>query len=119
MSRYTHIFRGQESKAIASLPNLDRLPESQRQIKTGTSNSTVDAIAGNLVGHPVGQKHGVSLQNNAIICKAVGNKARLESGDIKPKTAIPSSEIAVLDNGRWGIRTHDPLIKSQLLCQLS
>ncbi len=24
-----------------------------------------------------------------------------------------------LPTGRWGIRTHDPLIKSQLLCQLS
>ena len=37
MSRYTHIFRGQESKAVESLPDLS-LPstQAQRAIKTGT-----------------------------------------------------------------------------------
>ena len=38
MSRYSHVFRGQESTAIASLPDLDKLPENQRQQKTGTND---------------------------------------------------------------------------------
>jgi len=42
MSRYTHIFRGQESEAIESLPDLS-LPseQAQEQTKTGTDNDAV------------------------------------------------------------------------------
>ena len=42
-----------------------------------------------------------------------------------PKTNEPESQDNACDSGsignggRRGIRTHDPLIKSQLLCQLS
>ena len=44
MSRYTHIFRGQESEAVANLPDLS-LPSSKRQkaVATGTDNAPVDA----------------------------------------------------------------------------
>ena len=41
MSRYTHIFRGQESKAIAGLPNLS-LPSKKNQKATGTDNLAID-----------------------------------------------------------------------------
>ena len=45
MSRYTHIFRGQESEAVAGLPDLS-LPskEKQKAVATGTDNKPVDAV---------------------------------------------------------------------------
>jgi len=45
MSRYTHIFRGQESEAVAGLPDLS-LPskEKQKEVATGTDDKPVDAI---------------------------------------------------------------------------
>ena len=44
MSRYTHIFRGQESEAVAGLPDLS-LPsnEAQRAAATGTDNFKADS----------------------------------------------------------------------------
>ena len=43
MSRYTHLFRGQESEAVAKLPDLS-LPSSQHQenVATGTDNMSVE-----------------------------------------------------------------------------
>ena len=43
MSRYTHIFRGQESEAVAGMPDLT-LPskEKQKAVATGTDNLAVD-----------------------------------------------------------------------------
>jgi len=41
MSRYTHIFRGQESEAVAGLPDLS-LPSSKTQKATGTDELPVD-----------------------------------------------------------------------------
>ncbi len=43
MSRYTHIFSGQESEAVAGLPDLS-LPSSEKQkaVATGTDNLPVD-----------------------------------------------------------------------------
>jgi len=45
MSRYTHIFRGQESEAVAGMPDLS-LPskEAQKAVATGTDNRSVDAV---------------------------------------------------------------------------
>jgi len=45
MSQYTHIFRGQESKAVEGLPDLS-LPsrEKQKAVATGTDNRPVDAV---------------------------------------------------------------------------
>jgi len=43
MSLYTHTLRGHDSAAINSLPDLDRLPESQKQVKTGTDNKPVSS----------------------------------------------------------------------------
>ncbi len=44
MNRYTHIFRGQESEAVAGLPDLS-LPsrEKQKAVATGTDNRPVNA----------------------------------------------------------------------------
>ena len=43
MSRYTHVFRGQESDAVAALPDLDAAPVKQSAKATGTDNATVQA----------------------------------------------------------------------------
>ncbi|MEF9437808.1 MAG: site-specific integrase, partial [Candidatus Mariimomonas ferrooxydans] len=43
MSKYTHLFRGQETEAIDSLPDLSA-PSSQRQIKTGTDDEKNSAL---------------------------------------------------------------------------
>jgi len=48
MSRYTHIFAGQESDAVAALPDLSLPSESQRQVKTGTYNSAADLLCSKL-----------------------------------------------------------------------
>ena len=48
MSRYTHIFAGQESDAINALPDLSLPSESQRQVKTGTYDSVADSLCSKL-----------------------------------------------------------------------
>jgi integrase len=55
MSRYTHIFRGQESKAVESLPDLS-LPsaQTQRAIMTGTDGGK--NLAENLALHAEGNR---------------------------------------------------------------
>jgi len=40
MSRYSHVFAGQEAAAVAALPSLDALPTRQRAKATGTDNVT-------------------------------------------------------------------------------
>jgi hypothetical protein len=44
MSRYTHVLRGQESEAVAKLPDLS-LPSSKQHkaVATGTANMVIDA----------------------------------------------------------------------------
>jgi len=64
MSRYTHVFTGQTSKAVESLPDLS-LPcvESQRSIATGTDNfHMVQNLAQNLALQ--GGKQRTSTNNN-------------------------------------------------------
>ena len=41
MSRYTHIFRGQESEAVEALPNLSLPSREQSAVKTGTDGENV------------------------------------------------------------------------------
>ena len=41
-ARYIHVYRGREAAAINSLPDYDRLAESQQQKATGTDNKPVD-----------------------------------------------------------------------------
>jgi len=44
MSRYTHTFRGQTATAINTLPDLGKLTESQKQVKTGTNDNFVSSV---------------------------------------------------------------------------
>ena len=43
MSRYTHVFRGQQSDAVAALPNLNAAPAKQSARATGTDHATAQA----------------------------------------------------------------------------
>jgi len=97
MNAYTHTLRGQEAEAIEKLPDFS-LPSSnaQRKVMTGTDEQSV--FDSSLDKQCVLERTGLdcSGQNNRISDK---------------KTAFST--------GRYRIRTCDPLIKSQLLCQLS
>ena len=79
MSRYTHIFRGQESEAIANLPDLS-LPSKQSQKATGTDNSVItsaykkltkksyfDCKSMSLIGSEEGQQQSDTEQNSEEI----------------------------------------------------
>jgi hypothetical protein len=100
MSLYTHTLRGQKSEAIANLPNLSQpSKERQKAIKTGTYDENVTGNDWTNTG-----------QNNT--------QQRLPANNDEQKKRGNDSETAFL-NGRYRARTCDPLIKSQLLCQLS
>ena len=43
MSRYTHVFRGQEADAVGALPDLDAAPVKQSAKATGTDHATAQA----------------------------------------------------------------------------
>ena len=95
MSRYTHTLTGQEAQAINSLPDLlAPSSQSQRAAATGTDGEKALCLARE-DGH----------------CKN-------SIGQLGKDNRNSDSENAVL-NGRCGSRTHDPLIKSQLLYRLS
>jgi integrase len=80
MSRYTHVLRGQERNAIENLPDLDKLPQSQRQIKTGTDINLVDAISdvrSSPSTSPIkSAKHSKTMQN---IAKQEGNTGQIKN----------------------------------------
>lgn len=48
MSRYTHVFRGQETEAVGKLPDLSTPPKEQQAYKTGTNHCPVDGVSENL-----------------------------------------------------------------------
>jgi len=98
MNSYTHILQGQESKAVASLPDLS-FPSKQKQaaMATGTDGKNNDLASGLAVGRGKQQ-------------------ASMDSGGQGNETDESKNRIL---NGRYRNRTCDPLIKSQLLYRLS
>ena len=69
LSRYTHIFRGQESEAVASLPDLS-LPSKQSQKATGTDGKNLAQNLGSLSSKqrkPVNSNEQVSSGNSARV----------------------------------------------------
>ena len=97
MSRYTHVLRGQESKAVEALPDLS-LPSAgrQKQIATGTDGENVLAF-----------------------CLASQDGKQRTSVDDDGQTIPNSGDESAVLNGRCRNRTCDPLIKSHLLYRLS
>ena len=59
-------------------------------------------------------------QEQCNISQNKGEAKPLQMADLNTKKdRLSTSDTGQKTNGRWGIRTHDPLIKSQLLYQLS
>jgi len=91
MSRYTHVLRGQERSAIENLPDLEKSPQSQKQVKTGTDYSIVDAVSkGVKKSSPATSPTKCSKHSNTLqyIAKDGGNVAKQEN-------PVPGSKIDV------------------------
>jgi len=129
MSIYTHTLRGQESEAIQQLPDLS-LPSTQSQKATGTDDIVADgaykpaykklaknAYSGCDQSSSIGTSDRGKIAPN-LTRKGCGKSLEMVELGTK-KEPMSSIDTGSKTNGRWGIRTHDPLIKSQLLCQLS
>jgi integrase len=101
MSRYTHVLRGQELAAINSLPDLDRLPESQKQRATGTDNKPVDAMS-NLLPLLLPKSDDLS----GFSATNLDDKATQSGSDTnpvsKPKSANLSEKQGISEMGRSG-----------------
>ena len=102
MNAYTHTFRGQESEAIENLPDLS-LPsrESQKNRKTGTDDFSV------------------SQKTDLASCSAYNNGFHHTPIHCSKQPDRTDEDKNRVFNGRYRARTCDPLIKSQLLYQLS
>jgi len=112
MARYTHTVIKTRAEAIECLPELGFANNSQQAIATGTDpNFLLDVCLDK------------QMQNHT----SKGNKSRqstkINEDHENPATIAGTASRAHLDEGKDGTpsrtRTWDPLIKSQLLCQLS
>jgi len=102
MSRYSHVFRGQESDAIASLPDLSG-PSSQQQraVATGTDGK------------------GAAGDGHFAICLTPQGTHSTDSNTLHRTVPPDNEKKTAISNERCRARTYDLLIKSQLLYQLS
>ncbi len=124
MDTYGHMFPGQEADTVARFP--DMLSSGSKTLQaTGTAD---------LTAYPTNEPHGKSaahaqragretVQACAKPCEDKDDSWRIE-GDCKPlletkKRNAPRNSAKRCDNTPRRTRTSDPLIKSQLLCQLS
>ena len=97
MSRYTHVFRGQESEAAAGLPDLS-LPSSQRKRAAATGTDGKADLA------------------SYLACEAGQHRTTTDSVGQANLTKGGKNRVS---NERCRDRTCDLLIKSQLLYRLS
>jgi len=85
MSRYTHIFRGQEAAAVAKLPDLTT-PDRQSQKATGTDGKCVDArfdLAENLAFSCAGKATHIQASTGATPTGAIENTVLKANGGIR------------------------------------
>ena len=124
MSLYTHTLRGQEAKAVENLPDLS-LPTKESQSATGTDDQPVGTYKKLTKKSSFDCKSMSSIDSSQVqelsdTEQNSGGIKPLQMGDLGTKTdRLSSSDKGQKSNGRYRIRTCDPLIKSQLLCQLS
>ena len=114
MSRYTHVFRGQESDAVAALPDLDAVPAKQSAKATGTDHATAQA-AQDATGHPRASDHAqarpmdhprpdndgrkASKKNSASYLAREGSLSPAASRDVAQKAGAPDSDKALVNTG--------------------
>jgi len=117
MDTYGHLFPGQEAETVARLPDmLGDAPGSLR------ATGTADAAGGKSAAHAqraVRQttRTGASRREQDGPAFWPGTSPKpLHGAEIRN---APRSDARRCDNAPPGTRTPDPLIKSQLLCQLS
>jgi integrase len=115
MSRYTHILRGQEAAAVASLPDLDTLPESQQLKMTGTDNKTVDA-KGKICADICADKNGAGDSKTLhLFAKSGGTSGKSQNSVIEGKNADFEPKTGIFTNTPGRIRTCDLRIACTLL----
>ena len=97
MSRYTHIFRGQESEAVAGLPDLS-LPskESQSAKATGTDDTIQD-------------------KSDFAICLAKSGTNNRNQPEPTGQTNLDNDVKNTIKRVRDGSRTRDPWIHNPVL----
>jgi hypothetical protein len=128
MSLYTHTLRGQESEAVENLPDLS-LPSKRSQKATGTDNRSVSAYKPaykKLAKNAYSDRKSMSLNGSAVVqgksnIEQNGDETKsLQLADLETKKdRLSTHDAGQKINGRYRARTCDPLIKSQLLYQLS
>jgi hypothetical protein len=124
MSLYTHTLQGQESQAVENLPDLS-LPSKGSQKATGTDRRSVSAYK-QLTKNAYSDRKSMSLNGSDVVqCKSnieqnEGETKSLQFAELETKKdRLSTHDAGQKTNGRYRTRTCDPLIKSQLLCQLS
>jgi len=102
LSLYTHSLRDKETSAINNLPDMNLLPESQEQKKTGTNDSKANAIS-DFSFHRSFTKNMTktcnSLQLDAKRCSNIDN---FKNFDIEPKKTILGQEIGCNNKAAMG-----------------
>jgi integrase len=129
MSLYTHTLRGQESEAVEKLPDLSS-PNREVQKATGTDNLAIGG-AYKPAYKKLTKKAYFSSNCSAANVASENHQDRIGRGDndvdksllyeqLDPaREKMSPSGKSQNANGRYRNRTCDPLIKSQLLYQLS
>ncbi len=121
MSRYTHIFRGQESEAIENLPDFS-LPSRGKQRATGTDDLPVDSAYKKLAKKS--DFDGIQKDADATNWQSGTERKRQNHDTRKSLKSIPlgtkkepmsSTDTGSKSNGPGRIRTSDQWIMSPLL----
>ena len=129
MSLYTHTLRGQESEAIENLLDLS-LPSKEKQRATGTDDMPVDS-AYKCAYKKLAKKS--DFDSNPMSSLGFDDRQKINQHTQTDETTKPlqtveldtkkkpmsSTDTGKKTNERYRTRTYDPLIKSQLLYQLS
>lgn len=115
MDTYGHLFPGQAEDAVSHLQNAFG---SERLKATGTAGATPESaqhLAQQLGGETIPDGASRCKPGTGVNCKTAGQKALriAELGDAVRDDAIEC------ESAPSRTRTENPLIKSQLLCQLS
>ena len=110
MNTYTHVLKGRESEAVAALPDLSISNEKTKKA-TGTYDFTPDKNLVQILSKYDGKQR-ISADFDGQ--EEVNDKGQ-ESPILSPNQGFSTGNATE----RYRTRTYDPLIKSQLLYQLS